>query len=74
METMLQKILADAPQMGVLLVVVWMFLRAMEKRDSFIKQLHDEHIEARRAQQTAIADNTAATIDLTRSFKSLNNR
>lgn len=74
MEPLIQKILAEAPQVGALLLVVWMFLRASEKRDMFIKQLHDEHIEARRLQQAAISENTIATIALTLSLNTANSR
>ena len=72
MEQILQKLLAEAPNMGVLLIVIYLFLKAQEKRDSFIKQLHDEHIEARKESKDAIKENTVATIELTRTFKTRN--
>lgn len=69
MEAILTKMLSEAPSMGVLIILVWLFLRSMERRDAFIKQLHDEHIDARRNQQESIKENTLATQRLTEALK-----
>ncbi len=60
MEEILKNALAQAPGLVVLVVLVIVFLKAMAKRDDFIKGLTDEHIAERRLQREVITLNTLA--------------
>ena len=64
-EQFITKLAEQVPNLAVLCFLAWLFLRAMEKRDLFIKNLHDEHLDAREQSRTAIRQNTSATRELT---------
>lgn len=72
MDELIKKLVGEVPQIGALIVLVWMFLKNIEKRDVFIRQLHDEHMEARRSSQLSITENTRAMETLTEVIKQRN--
>ncbi len=59
MNDIIEKILINAGPLGVLVVVVWMFLKSMaESRSEWIKAMqsvHEEHIAARQAQSEMLS-------------------
>lgn len=63
METVWIEIIKQAPSMGVLVLLVWLFLKSMENRDAMIRDLHLDHMKAREDSRTTIADNTKAMIN-----------
>ena len=86
MDLMLDKILNAAGPLGVLVAVVFMFLRAMQfqsnehrtflqsltnQHQTFLKALTDEHIVAREESRVIIAENTVAMKDNTRALGAL---
>ncbi len=64
MTDLLKEGISQAPSLVVLVAVVFMFLRSMEKRDTAIKQFHDEHIAARTEGRDAIRDCSASNREL----------
>lgn len=58
MEKFLETATAQAPGIVVLYLLVQTFLRRDKERDSFIQQLHAEHLAARGESREAIKDNT----------------
>lgn len=74
MSKILEQALIQSPGLVALLYMLIIVLRHIEKRDVFIRQLHDEHIQARRESQAAIHDNTTATRDLTKTITEWRNK
>lgn len=66
MEELLKSWGARVPELGVLVVVVWMFLKFMkEMRTEFseaMKQLHSDHMTARDTTHEVIERNTEALL------------
>lgn len=75
MDDFLVKILPQAPPLVVMVVLVWVFLRAMEKRDllftNTMRSLHGEHLEAREASREAIKENAVNTKENTSALNKL---
>jgi len=61
MDNFFAKIASEIPSLAVLVFVVLSFLKHMEKRDKVIKEIHEEHMQARTEARIAINDNTTAS-------------
>lgn len=68
MEKILENAVGQAPGLVVLIVLVFAFLKRDRERDvmaverdQFIRQMHEEHLLARKESRDAIADNADAT-------------
>lgn len=51
--------LGRAPELVGLIVVVWLFIKYLDRRDVLFKELNNENIEARRHSRDVIDKNTA---------------
>jgi hypothetical protein len=68
MDKIIEKTLEQSPMVGLLVLVVWMFLKhlrdqATEQRALF-DQIHSENMEARRHSQEVIEKNTQSNVRL----------
>jgi ABC-type nickel/cobalt efflux system permease component RcnA len=65
METLLEKLLTNGSPLVVLVLVVWMFLRYLqssrEKDSEMMKEMHNQHIEARETSRLALKENAEVT-------------
>jgi len=57
------QIAKQVPSLGVLVFIVWVFLKHNEKRDDAIKEMHKEHMEARNETRQCIRENSACNHD-----------
>ena len=58
MEELLAKLATQAPSLGVLVFIVWFFLKHMTARDELIRDINRESLAARAESREAIRDNT----------------
>ena len=58
MDDTITQIAKQVPSLGVLVFIVWVFLKHNEKRDDAIKSMHIEHMEARVETRTCIRENS----------------
>lgn len=54
MESTLAKLIIQVPDLVALIVIVLLFLKAQERRDVALKELHEEHIESRKESRAII--------------------
>ena len=75
LKTVLTKALTQVPDLVVLSAVVVMGLRHLSKRDAqfetFLREVHEQHLDARQQSKEAIQDNTAVTKELSRTITDL---
>lgn len=71
MDELLKQAFGQAPSLVVLVIVVKLFLISQKEGTMFIRQLHDEHIQARAEMKTAIKDNTDAMRELAEAVTSI---
>lgn len=68
----LKDLLLQTPSLGVLVIVVGMFLRFMERQrkdnNILIARLHDEHVDARAATREVMAQNAHAILEVTKAI------
>ncbi len=57
----LKSMVSQTPALVGFLLLVWMFVRHLEKRDDAFKAIHTEHIDERAQCRMAIANNATAT-------------
>ncbi len=58
MEDHVWKFLAETPSLGVAVVLVWFFLKALAKRDETIKEIAAEHTESYRTNTEVLKENS----------------
>ena len=58
MEELIAKLAAQVPSLGVLVFIVWFFLKHMTSRDEMIRDLNRDNLAARSESRQAIRDNT----------------
>jgi hypothetical protein len=63
-DELLKTAVGQAPSLVVLVIVVKFFLLSQKEMMQFIRQLHDEHIQARQQMEAAIHENTSAMRDV----------
>jgi hypothetical protein len=71
MEEIVKTALGQCPSLCVLYLLVTMFLRRDKERDTFIGQLHGEHLAARGESREAIKENTESNRAVTHAIESL---
>lgn len=68
MDEILKQAAAQLPATVLVIVVVILFLRFIERfmsrQEAFIKQLHDEHVTARQSSRDALIENSEALREL----------
>ena len=68
MEEVLKQAAVQLPATVLVIVVVMMFLkfieRFMNRQEAFLKQLHDEHLTARNQSREALEENSVAMREL----------
>lgn len=60
MESIFIEMAKQVPSLGVLCFIVWIFIRYQEIRDKTIRQMHEEHLDARAESRRALQSNTEA--------------
>ena len=65
MEELLKTAASQVPGLVVLCYLVQTFLKRDKERDSFISQLHGEHLAARGESRAAIQENTQSNQEVT---------
>ena len=71
MEEFLKTAITQAPGLVVLVFLVKTFLTRDKERDTFIMQLHQEHLAARGESRDAIKENTESNRAITSAMVSL---
>lgn len=75
MDDLIKELVKNGSPLVVLVAVVWMFLSSMRsERDKdriMLKELNDQHIEARKNTQAALLENAESTRANTRAIQSL---
>lgn len=54
MESTFAKLIVQVPDLVALIIIVLLFLKAQERRDSLLSELHKEHIESRKESRQVI--------------------
>ena len=66
-DTLIKEALTQAPSLGVLVIVVWLFLRFMERSmqslQSMMREMHTQHMEAREQSRLVISENSQVMRD-----------
>lgn len=75
METLIEKAITNGSPLLVLVIVVFMFLRYLERRGdaerNMFKEMHDQHVEARKESAAALRENAESTRQNTKAIQSL---
>lgn len=61
------KLLETAPPLAVLVILAYLFIRHLERRDDMLKQFNREHLDERVMTREALRENTSSNKEAARS-------